>query len=206
MNSNGTVSGFINYNDLSGAGPQTPSPITGGTYTVDSTGRVTMTGVTDGIANFTIQFYLTGQGSEAQVTSVSMDTCDVLGGQGLLQAGGGSFTASSLSGSYAMDVTGADFTNEFELDAVGPITADGVSAFVGSADLNWLLNSGPTSNLGVTGTFTAASSGAFTGTINGLDVNGNTDTFVYYMVDTTKAFVLETDINQLTYGFLSLEQ
>lgn len=206
MNSNGTVSGFINYNDLSGTGPQTPSPITSGTYTVDSTGRVTMTGVTDGIASFTTQFYLTGQGSEAEVTSVSMDTGDVLGGQGLLQSGGGSFTASSLSGSYAMDVTGADSTNEFELDAVGPITADGVSAFVGSADLNWLLNSGPTSNLGVTGTFTAASSGAFTGTIGGLDVNGSTDTFVYYMVDTTKTFVLETDTNQLTYGFFSLEQ
>lgn len=206
MNSNGNVSGFINYNDLSGTGPQTPSPITGGTYTVDSTGRVTMTRVTDGIASFTIQFYLTGQGSEAEVTSVSMDTGDVLGGQGLLQSGSGSFTASSLSGSYAMDFTGADPTNEFELDAVGPITADGVSAFVGSADFNWLLNSGPTSNLGVTGTFTAASSGAFTGTINGLDVNGSTDTFVYYMVDTTIAFVLETDTNQLTYGFFSLEQ
>jgi hypothetical protein len=206
-NSNGTVSGAINYNNLSGAGPTTPSPITGGTYTVDSTGRVTMTGLTDGIATFNLQLYLTGQGSEAEETAVTMDATDVLAGLSWQQTGGGSFTAASFYGTYALDATGTDLTNVTELDAVGPITVDGVGTLTGTVDINSLSLGGST-GLPVSSTFTANSNGAFTGTITGLDVTTitNQDVFVYYLIDTKKAFAIETDTNQLTLGFLTLEQ
>jgi hypothetical protein len=202
----GAVTGAVNYNDLSGTGPQTPSPITGGTYTVDPTGRVTMTGVSDGIATFNIQLYLTGSGLEAEETAITMDAGDVQTGLGFQQTGGGTFTTASFAGTYVMGATGADTsTNENELDAVGPITA--TSTLAGTVDLNYFSVS-QTAALPVSGTFTASANGAFTGTITGLDVTTatNADVFSYYLIDTTKLFAIETDTNQLTLGFFTLEQ
>ncbi len=206
-NSDGSVSGAINYNDLSGSGPETPSPITGGTYTVDPTGRVTMTGVTDGIVTFNLQFYLSGNGQEGETAAVTMDATDILAGIGWQQTGAGSYTASSFFGSYTMYATGWD-PNGNELDAIGPVTADGVSAVTGTADLN-SLSVGEMTALPVSGTFTAGANGAFPGTVTGLDVTNGTsqqDVFSYYVADTTKIFVIETDSNQLTFGFFALEQ
>jgi hypothetical protein len=204
----GVVSGAINYNDLSGTGPQTPSTITGGTSAVDLTGRVTLSGVTDGIATFNIQLYLTGSGPEAEVTAITMDTGDIQAGLGFQQTGGGTFAASSFFGTYVMGATGdSPATGEPELDAVGPIAADGVSALTGTVDLNNFSVS-QTAALLVSGAFTASANGAFTGTITGLDVTTatNADVFSYYLIDTTKLFAIETDTNQLTLGFFTLEQ
>lgn len=201
------IGGAINYNDLSGAGPQTPSPVTGGTYTVDPTGRVTIPGVTDGIATFNVQLYLTGSGEEAEETAITMDAGDVQAGLGWQQTGGGSFTTASFAGTYVLNATGASpATNEPELDAVGPVTAAAL-AFSGTVDLNYFSVS-QTVDLPVSGTFAANPNGAFTGTITGLDVTTptNADVFVYYLIDPTKVFAIETDTNQLTFGFLTLEQ
>jgi hypothetical protein len=206
-NADGSVSGAINYNDLTGTPPTTPSPITGGTYTVDVTGRVTMTGVTDGTQTFNLQIYLTGTGLEAETMAITVDATDVLAGIGWQQTGGGSFTASSFFGSYVLDATGADLSNDLELDAVGPVTADGVGALTGSIDYNSFAAGGAT--VPVTGAFVASADGAFTGTITGLDVTqgaSQQDVFVYYLVDTTKVFAIETDTNQLTLGFFTLQQ
>jgi hypothetical protein len=205
--SGNTISGAINYNDLSGTGPTTPSTVTGGTYTVDSTGRVTMTGVTDGIATFNIQMYLTGSGVEAEVTAITMDAGDIQAGPGFQQTGG-PFSAASLAGTYVMNATGdSPATNEPELDAVGPVAADGVSALSGIVDLNNFSVS-QAAALPVSGTFTASANGAFTGTITGLDVTTatNADVFVYYLIDTSSLFAIETDTNQLTLGFFVVNQ
>jgi hypothetical protein len=202
----GSVTGAINYNDLTLMGPQTPSPVTGGTYTVDPTGRVTMTSVTDGIATLTIQLYLTGSGQETEETAITMDGGDVQAGLGFQQAGGGTFTAASFAGTYVMGATGASpATVEPELDAVGPITA--TSSLAGTVDLN-NFSVAQTADLSVSGTFTANANGAFTGTITGLDVTTatNADVFVYYLIDTTKLFAIETDTNQITLGFFTLDQ
>jgi hypothetical protein len=60
----------------------------------------------------------------------------------------------------------------------------------------------------VSGTFTAAASGIFTGTLTGLDVTTvtNGDAFAYYLVDPTRVIGIETDPNQLTLGFFLLQQ
>ncbi len=202
-NSGGAVSGTLNYNDLY-TGAQSPIAFTG-TYTVDPTGRVTLSNLTDpGLVN--AQMYLTGNGSGAVGTMISMDTTDTAAGFAYQQTGTGSFTAGSFGGKYVMDATGND-PGQSELDAVGPTTADGVSALTGTADLNWLFHSGPTASLTVSGAFTAAPSGIFTGTIQGLDVTtpANQDAFTYYVIDTTKVVAIETDSNQLTLVYFELQ-
>ena len=212
FNADLSVSGFINYNDNTGTGIQAPSAITGGTYTVDSTGRVTLTGVSDGIIAFDAQFYLDGNGN---LLTLSMDTGDVLGGRGFLQTGGGSFTAASFNGPYAMGATAVDYNDGIELDAVGPVVADGVGTFTGFADANWIFSTGPTyPDAPVTGTFTASSNGVFNpGSITGLDADScslygfgtttcSTDAFAYYMIDATgDNIAIETDPNQVTLGY-----
>ncbi len=214
-----TVSGAINYNDFV-AGQSGPSSVTG-SYTVDPTGRVTMTNVTDGNASFTIQIYLDGQPGEAEATVATMDATEVQSGLGWLQTGGGTFTSSSLFGNYVLNASGYDPTFFAEYDAVGPVVADGNSTLAGSTDLNWLGNTAgnitPAQGSAVSGTFSANANGAFTGTITGLDVSDCTafnsggsgcteDAFSYYLIDTTKIFFIETDTNQLTLGFLTLQQ
>ncbi len=207
----GNVAGTISYNDLTVL--QSAISVTG-TYVADATGRVTLTNVTDGTNTFNLQLYVDGNGN---ALSLTLDTAqDVLEGVGYEQTGGGSFTAGSFNGSYVIAATGADVTNEFELDAVGPVVADGVGAFSSpqgtGVDLNWLsTGSAATTSpgLSVSGTFTSASSGVFSGgTLTGLDVttSGSQDAFDYYVVDTTKVITIETDSNQLTLGYFELTQ
>jgi hypothetical protein len=207
--SGGTVSGTLNFNDLTAGGVQAPIPFTG-TYTVDPTGRVTLSNLTDAGATFTFndELYLVGDG---HATMVGLDTIDVLSGLAFQQTGGGSFTAASFSGKYALEASGFDPNRESELDGVGPVTADGVGSFAGAADLNWVFGTSagfPKSDATVSGTFTADPSGVFTGTITGLDVttSSNQDAFTYYVIDTTKVLAIETDSHQLTLVYFHLQQ
>ena len=68
LNGDGSATGTLNWNDPSGSAPQAPIPCTG-TYTVDSTGRVTVSNLTDDSTfTYTLHFYLSG-GSNALVLS-----------------------------------------------------------------------------------------------------------------------------------------
>ena len=212
-----TVTGFVDYNDLSLVETASPDPVTAASYTVASTGDVTIPALTDGAeggANVNLQLYLDGNGNALAIT---LDANDVLGGRGYLQTGAGSFTAASFSGPYALGAGGADVTNEYEFDAVGLFSADGVGTFAGFVDINWLgllYTDAPVSGTFVT-TGTAASNGIFSGgTITGLDLTtctffGGTpgctaDTFNYYLIDATgDNIAIETDLNQLTLGYFA---
>jgi hypothetical protein len=221
FNSNGTVSGYINYNDLTGTGSQPALSITGGTYTVDDptsgdadagTGRVTLAGVTDGTVTFNLELYLDGNG---RATAISMDQVatgslgDTVGGLGYQQTGG-PFRASMFTGGYALNATGWDKNLRGEFDSIGPITAMGSSdTFSGTFDLNWL-TSAPveTPGLSVSGTYVTNTDGVFTGTITGPDLTTptNADVFNYYLIDGSgDSIAIETDTNQLTLGYF-LEQ
>ena len=204
-----TFSGYVDYNDLAKSEPVSPDPVTEtDPYTVDSTGRVSIPGMTDGTqngANFNLQMYLDGNGN---ALSITLDNSDALSGFGYLQKGGGSFNAASFNGTYALDATGWDFNEFGEFDAVGPVTSGGAGDFTGFVDLNWIFNTGPTQDLVMSGAFnTTPASGVFTGYIVGLDVTtpANEDLFNFYMVDSTKAVAIETDPNQLTLGYLRLQ-
>ena len=212
-----TVTGFVDYNDLSVVETASPDPVTAPAYTVDPTGDVTIAGLTDGAdggANVNLQLYLDGNGNALAIT---LDANDVLGGRGYLQTGAGSFTAASFSGPYALGAGGADVTSEFEFDAVGLVSAEGVGTFAGFVDINWFGPPATATDQPVAGTFvttgTAASNGIFSGTITGLDVTSCTtfggsgctaDVFNYYLIDATgDNIAIETDFNQLTLGYFA---
>jgi hypothetical protein len=211
-----SVTGFVDFNDLVMVEPASPDPVTAPAYIVDSTGRVTITGLADasGVADFNLQLYLDGNGHALAIT---MDSSDVIGGGGSQQSGGGSFTATSFSGPYGMDVTGWDANYFGEFDAVGPVVATGSGGTIaGTVDLNWLFSAGPTySGAPVSGTFTSNADGIFTGTVTRVDVTNCTvftptgpgctkDVFNYYLIDAAgDNIAIETDFNQLTLGFFA---
>lgn len=205
LNADTTISGFVNYNDLSGVGVQAPSPITGGTWVEDvGTGRVSLIGVTDGNATFYAEVYLDAP-TGSRLLTITLDTTDDLAGRGFEQSGVGAFTAGSFSGAYAVGATGWDVNELEEFDAVGTANADGVGTIpTGFTDINAFFT--PTPDVTLSGTFTAAASGVFTGTITGLDVTtgANADAFSYYMVDSTgDNIMIETDPNQVTLGYFA---
>jgi hypothetical protein len=223
----GSFAGFMNYNDLSqGLLVQNPDPITqaGGAYTVAPTGVVSIPGVTDasGYLYTNLQLYLDGNGNALALT---LDEDDMLSGVAYQQTGGGSFSAGSFYGTYAMNAGGVDWSDGDPFAAVGPITADGVGTLTGSVDVNWYLET--FADVQLAGTFVAgtnAASGILTDTLTGLDLDTcdygsvahsrvhandagcNVDHFVYYLIDNTRAFTLEVDPNQLTFGYLKLLQ
>jgi len=222
LSPNGTdqsVTGFLDYNDLSSASPVSPDPVSApaASYLVDPTGRVTLSGLTDGTISpgIALQIYLDGNG---HALTISMDSGDILSGIGHQQSGVGGFAASNFVNNYALNLTGWDANLWGEVDAVGPINADGSGTFSGFADVNWLYSTAATyPNNALTGTFNADASGIFTGTINGADVTTcafaggagpcTDDAFSYYLIDPVgDALVIETDFNQLSTGRIGAQQ
>lgn len=211
LNPDLSASATLNFNDLSGT-PQTPVPFTGGTYTIDPTGRVTLMNLADPTATyfFNFQMYLDGNGN-ATVISVDSPTVDPnvpdeVAGVAAQQTAG-AFSASSFNGSYGLNVTGW-LGNEF--DEIGTVAADGNSSLSGAVDQNLLFFTGSTQgNVTTSGSFAAAANGVFieglTG-MTGLDVSGNSDVFTYYLIDPTRVVAIETDQNQLTLGYFELKQ
>lgn len=203
FNSDLSVSGNVSFNDLIAQSPQGGSAITAGTYTLDSTtGKVTVTGITDTAADFTynLNLYLTGDG---HATVIFMDSpvgtppapANVLGGLAFEQAA--SLSASSFNGSYA--VNSQQFVATGEQDGVGTVSADGVGTFAGFLDVNKTFV--PASNLALSGTFAAGSTnGVLTGTITG-PVLTTPQTFTYYVADPTLIVAIENDNVQLTLGY-----
>lgn len=212
FNANLSISGNVSFNDFLLQSPQGGTTLAaGGTYIVDTTGRVTIANVTDG-ATFTynLQLYLAKGGG----TVISMDALDAFAGLGYGQTGSGAFTASSFSGNYAMDVTQSDTDSidVFEYDGVGTVNADGTSAFTGSLDLNIDLVPTPGTAGGVTGTFTSSANGVFTGTISGISSSGAaSDDFTFYLIGATSGasvgvIGIENDADQITLGTFELQQ
>jgi hypothetical protein len=215
------VSGFVDFNDLTGSDTFNPDAVTAPAYAVDSAGAgdFTIEGVTDASAtiSYNVQLYLDGNGNALAIT---LDLTDVLGGTGAQQAGAGSFTAASFAGPYGFGTGGVDFNYDGPFATVGPVTADGVGTISGFADVNWLnffaVADETFTGAPVTGTFVttgaAAANGIFGGTITGLDLTTCTlftagapgctaDVFDYYLLDATgDNIAIETDINQLTLG------
>jgi hypothetical protein len=222
INSDGSVAGFLDFNDSSGDQTESPDPVSAPATSavVDLTGRVTIPGLVtdDEAANYNVQLYLDGNGHALAIT---LDNSDSQGGIGFQQSGASSIAASSFAGPYGMGVTGWDLDSEDgEFDSVGPVVADGSSSFAGFSDVNWLNYFTPepitVADNSVSGAFgTTAASGIFTGTITGIDMvscpaftadaEGCTaDVFNFYLIDQYgDNIAIETDLNQLTFGYFS---
>jgi hypothetical protein len=196
-NGGGTVSGTLNWNDLTDKTTQNPLAFTG-SYAVDATGRATLSNLTDGVTfTYQIVFYLTGTGTtNGEGLVLSAGDGQTFGGRALPQTG--TFSAATFSGTYAMSALPSG--------ALGPITSvagASTDSLTGFADFA----SGAT-DYPVSGTLAAASTGIFTGTLTGLDASSNTttDNFTFYLADGTEGVMIETDNTQLTLGYLQLQQ
>jgi hypothetical protein len=231
FNSDGSVAGNLSFNDWAFQSPQGGSSLaaevlgtpcsSGGAptpcYTIDGpgtgndggTGRVTVTNITDSTSSpsftYNYELYLTGDGN---ALALSLDSTDVQSGPGYLQTG--PFTAASFAGSYVLNIDQQDTAGSFEYDGVGTSVLNGVGNFTGYLDLTGILSSfldaAPDDLLA--GTFTANTSGVFTGSVQGISTtSGSTqDGFTYYLVDPTKAVAIESDTDQLTLGLFELQQ
>jgi hypothetical protein len=240
FNSDGSISGNVSFNDFVVLSPQGGSTLaaegssacTSGTaltpcYSIDGpgndndggTGRISIRNVTDSTAaptfNYNFQLYL----AHAGAVVISMDANDWSAGLGYAQTGAGSFSASSFSGIYTLNVSqqDTDSTSGFEYDGIGTVTVDGTSSsLTGFLDLNGILGTPltptPGTAGGVTGTFTANTNGVFTGTMTGSDTVSATtaDKFTFYLIGATSgasvgAIGIENDTEQLTLATFELQ-
>jgi hypothetical protein len=203
-NADGSVTGTLNWNDLTGTAPQSPLPFTG-TYTVDPTGRVTLSQLTDGATfNYSLHLYLAAGGN---ALLLSNDSHDAFLGQGF-QRQSTPFTAASFNGVYGVNTT--VFTPNqsgilyLPTPVIGSISAavsgagsDSVSGFADKGN-------GDGVDFAVTGGFNSAANGVFGGALAGLDPESpmTSDRFTLYLIDATQAVMIETDSAQLGLGHL----
>jgi hypothetical protein len=213
FNGNNSVTGTASFNDT--ANTASLSAVSGGTYAVDATGRVTVTGLTGSglnnpnisgaprsngpqgsIPTATLQFYIDGNGNALMAT---MDPNDTTSGPAFRQASGATF-----AGSYALGAVGLGANGLWS--AVGPANISSGAVGTGSfTDFDYFNDAGtdavPTADVALTGT--AAASG---GTLTGLDADtpADSDPFDFYVIDNFRAFGIETDLTQL--GLLYFQQ
>ena len=190
FNSNGAVNGAMAYNDLD---IHNGNSITGN-YTVDPTGRVTITNVVpSNISNvaFTFQLYLDGNGNAV-----------VIGADDLEASGGLGFAQTSSTG---------DYEGNFALSAQGILNEDGAPgwAAVGPINISSDNITGSTDytaqgynlapGLQLTGTENS-STGLLT--ISGLSPDGTVG-YGFYPIDNNR--VLAVSVSQLQIGLMMLE-
>jgi hypothetical protein len=199
FNADGTVSGNATFNDFTN---QISGAISTGNYTVDPTGRITVTALTVGGFTANFQFYVDGNGN---ATAASMDANDVTAGPAFLQT-----PSATISGNYGLTATGVG--NNGLWSAVGPVSVS--SGAIGNNsfnDFNYLDLANQVSftdaNVPLSGTLASGNS-----TITGLgaDALENTGTsgpndFIFYVIDGNRAWGIESDNVQLGLLFTQLQ-
>ena len=194
LNANGTVSGNIALNDLYF---HFGSQITGGTYTVDPTGRVTLTATisSNQISNnptFTFQLYLDGNGNALEL---GVDGLQITSGLSYLQQA----SSADFEGNYALNVYGFSGINqEPAWSAVGPVTVAS-DAFSGYTDYS-LQNASNSASAVTPGVPLSGSENSSTGvlTLTGLNAQSAQapSGFGYYPIDDRRVIAIELDGQQ----------
>jgi len=191
-NGNITTS-VVDVNDAGAVTNGTPT----GAYAVASNGRATLTlntGGVGGLSQFAV--YLT-QNQGALIFELDSG----LTSSGAVWAQTGAVSASTFKGNYSANFDG---NSNGELDWVGQVVSDGVSALSGTVDVNQFASSALTPDAAVTGTFTANSSGRFTGTLD-MSPTG-TRQEIFYVVNSSTALFIDVDSNSEGSGLLQLQQ
>jgi hypothetical protein len=190
FNPNGTLGGDMAYNDL---GIHNGNTITGN-YTVDPTGRVTITNVVpsniSGVT-FAFQLYLDGNGNAVVIGADENETSGGL--------------------SYVQNANGSDFEGNFALSAQGILNEEGAPAFAAVGPIN-------ISSDNITGSTDYSAQGynlapalPLTGTENssnglltfsGLSPDGSVG-YGYYPIDANH--VLAVSVSNLQIGVMMLE-
>jgi hypothetical protein len=187
LQANGVLGGVVAVNDLTNIGAWN----LGGTYTVDATGRVTVSATsltsasnaTPPAAALSFELYLDGNGN-AMVMGV--DTFQTT--QGIAYGQAGSFT---LDGAYALSGQGLlAGQTPIPWSAVGPLTATSAQ-LSGSTDYT-VITASPQSAVTLAGTQDAAQSLLH---LTGLDANDftMTDDYAYYPASGNRLWAIQTD-------------
>jgi hypothetical protein len=201
LNSNGSVSGTVALNDIVSS---FSSPISSGSYTVASNGRVTITNVSSSLIPnpLSFQLYLDGNGNALEL---GVDNIQVSGGVAYAQ------TAPSPALASVFAFSGQGFwssnVNNPAWSAAGPVTVWNGSVY-GDTDYS-LQNPNAsvtlTPNVSLSGTANS-STGAMA--LNGLNATAfqNSGSYAYFAIDATQAIALEIDGTQTgQMGLLTLE-
>jgi hypothetical protein len=179
----------VSIDQISGITVTSTSSLTG-SYTFDPSGngRGTLT-----IPGHSYVFYMYSPwGSQGQ--AVILETTAGSYGRGvMIQPQGGPFTAASLTGSYALSLSGQNATPR-EQDFVGQLTSNGTGNITsGSIDID---------NFGATQTVTPN-----VGTYTSVSATGRTTmllnptrNLVLYFVTPTQAYALDTDASSVAVG------
>jgi hypothetical protein len=173
-----------------------PASSLSGTYSIDACGRGTLS-----ISTHSYVFYLISPGNAV----IQETTAGIVAYGTLLQPQVASFTKTSLSGSYALNLSGTNAPGiaGSEVDFVGQLTADGSGKVTsGSLDTN---NFGATQTIGTnTGTYLPApvvSATAPPGTLRAT-MSLTTGNFVLYQVSPTQIFALGSNSTGVASGAL----
>ena len=198
----GSITGTLNWNDLTNT-VQSPLPFTG-TYTVDPTGRVTVSQIVGSTFDYSFHLYLTGDGNGLLLSN---DTADTFNGQ-VFQQQASPFSSASFSGMYGLnDSTYAIVRN---LGTLQPAVANGsilatagnsANAIAGFADLG-----DGSANFALSGSATPTPTGVLEGTIAGFNPSSRTTagSFTLYLVDGSQGVFIQTDSGQLNLGHFQL--
>jgi hypothetical protein len=201
-NSGGTVTGKLAWANLGGQGAAPPRSFTG-TWTIDPTGRVTLTNLADGTANlgssftYDLELYLTGDGNGLLLSTNAAAV--ELAGQAFEQQSG-TLDAASFTGTYGFTSTGSGLL----FGSVASVAGSGMDTLTGFADAY----AGGNADFGISGSFSDESNGILTGTFTGFGSGigssaPTTNTFYLYMIDDTRAVGIETDGDQYTLVYLA---
>jgi hypothetical protein len=212
LDANGNATGVLNWNDGTGGTAQSPQAFKG-TYTVDASGRVTLSNLTDSASfNYSMHLYLDGKGNGLVLGS---DVNDQFTGQAF-QRQSTAFSANSLSGRYGLS---AGLYAHIPNGASSPATLTGwinstpggnSDTFSGDADLG-----DGAHDFALSGTFSADSSGVFQGQVTGIkgilgsstqSASSAPNSVTLYLIDNTQGVLIETDNTQLLLGRVQLAQ
>jgi hypothetical protein len=191
LNSAGTVSGSLAYNDITFYQNMT---ITAGNWTVDSLGRVALANVTVSGSNigngpFSFQLYLNGNGNALEIGT---DTIEGSAGPGYQQA-----TAQQIAaGKYVIGAQGFAATqSQPGWAAVGPVTLDNSLNWTGFTDYN-VFGGTPAANVALSGT-TDSKNASFSITgLNAVNPPPTTPQFAYWPIDASRVLAIELDSGQ----------
>jgi hypothetical protein len=192
LNSGGAVAGNITFSDLNTNGSEDVT----GSWTVDATGRVTVSNINPNPLGtpLAFQFYLDGNGNGAEL---GIDASEVSAATAYSQTNG-----NINAGNYAIGAFGffldSNVANQLDpWSAAGPLTITGTS-LNGFTDYN--ASGTLTNNATLTGTIDATTGQV---AINGLDINNTSpDSYGFYPVDGGRTLLIEFDGNQLGIAFL----
>lgn len=158
-----------------------------GTYTMANTGRGTLT-LTGSNQSFAIYPTMTGG-------LLMLDENTAIASGAALQQQGGSFSNSSVNGTYGLNFTGVNLNLGTEVDAIAQFTADGNGNIKGAFDFN---NEGAINpNLSLNGTYSISANGRGTGTLTS---SAGSFSVIYYVVSSSRVLFIEADGLQPSVG------